>query len=57
MLSSLPAGSMAFDSATMAVVRSDDISDDWPWGTARLKFDRVAILGVPNSVSIRFISL
>jgi hypothetical protein len=38
----------------MAVVRSDDISVDWPWGTARLKFDRVAILGVPKSVSIRF---
>jgi hypothetical protein len=48
---------MAFESATMAVVRSDDNSDDWPWGTARLKFDLVAMLEVPKNESICFIFL
>jgi hypothetical protein len=42
---------MAFDSATMAVLRSDDSNDDWGWGTARLKLDLVAILEVPKGVN------
>jgi hypothetical protein len=39
---------MAFDSATMAVVRSEDSNDDCVGGTARLKLDLVAILEVPK---------
>jgi hypothetical protein len=46
MSSSVPAGSMAFDSATMAVVRSEDSNDGCVGGTARLKLDLVAMFGV-----------
>lgn len=45
----VPAGRMAFDSATSSVVRNEDKKDGGAWGTARLKFDFVAmahILGV-----------
>lgn len=42
----LPAGRIAFDSATNSVVRSEDRNDGGAWGTARLKFDLVAIIEV-----------
>jgi hypothetical protein len=48
---------MAFDSATMAVLRSDDSNDDWGWGTARLKLDLVAILEVPKGVNACYLSV
>lgn len=44
----LPAGKIALDSATISVLRSADTNDDCPWGTARLKFDFVAMLNAPK---------
>lgn len=39
---------MAFDSTTSSVVRSADMKVGCPWGSARLKFDLVAIVEVPD---------
>jgi hypothetical protein len=47
--SAVPAGKIAFESVTISVVRNEDRNDGCPWGTARLKFDLVAIAEVPTS--------
>ncbi|KAH9860533.1 hypothetical protein J1614_011864 [Plenodomus biglobosus] len=40
----IPAGRIALDSSTSCVLRSEARMEGWPWGTARLKFDLVAMV-------------
>jgi len=43
---------MALESSTSCVVRSEARTAGWVWGTARLKFDFVAILDVFTQDSV-----
>jgi hypothetical protein len=52
-----PAGRIAFESAAGSGVRNDDMNDGCPWGSARLKFDLVAMIDDPEDLSLAVRSL